>query len=78
MKKLMSKKVNIVYDFDGTLTKIAVPRYLILEKCGYKDGTTNKDFLQEFLKVKKEKNLSSEKAFYEAFFDILKRQNKSS
>ena len=25
------QKVNIVYDFDGTLTQLAVPRYLILE-----------------------------------------------
>ena len=41
------KKVNIVYDFDGTLTQVALPRYLILEKCNYEKGTSNEKFLNE-------------------------------
>ena len=38
------KKINIVYDFDGTLTQVKLPKYLILEKCGYKNGTLNEKF----------------------------------
>ena len=41
------KKVNIVYDFDGTLTQVSLPRYLILEKCNYEMGTSNEKFFQE-------------------------------
>lgn len=65
------KKVNIIYDFDGTLTQLPIPRYLILEKCNYKLGTTNEKFLEEFAKIKQEKNCNDVEAFYELFFNIL-------
>ncbi len=47
------KKVNIVCDFDRTLTQVALPRYLILERCNYELGTSNKKFLEELNRIKK-------------------------
>ena len=50
MKNLQNKqcvKVNIVYDFDGTLTQVALPRYLILEKCNYEKGSSDNFSLYE-------------------------------
>ena len=67
------KKVNIVYDFDGTLTQVALPRYLILEKCNYENGTSNEKFLSELNRIKTEKSYEAMEAFYEEFFDILKQ-----
>ena len=29
---------KIIYDFDGTLTPFSIPRFSILEKCGYEDA----------------------------------------
>ena len=69
------KKVNIVYDFDGTLTQVALPRYLILEKCNIKNGTSNENFLKELNKIKNEKNCEAMEAFYEVFFRILDENN---
>ena len=69
------KKVNIVYDFDGTLTQVALPRYLILEKCGVENGTSNKGFLNELNQIKTEKDCEAMEAFYELFFRILKENN---
>ena len=69
------KKVNIVYDFDGTLTQFAVPRYLILEKCGYKNGTLNEKFLERLHEIKNELQCEPVEAFYKAFFRILSENN---
>lgn len=65
------KKVNIVYDFDGTLTQVALPRYLVLERCDYKNGTSNEKFLTELNRIKEEKKCEAMEAFYELFFRIL-------
>ena len=69
------KKVNIVYDFDGTLTQVSLPRYLILEKCNYKMGTSNEKFLNKLNRIKKEKNCEAMEAFYEEFFRIINNNN---
>lgn len=69
------KKVNIVYDFDGTLTQVALPRYLILEKCNYEKGTSNERFLNKLNRTKEEKNCEAIEAFYEEFFRILNNNN---
>lgn len=47
-------KMIIIYDFDGTLTPYAFPKFKILEKCGLKDGSANPKFL-EITKNKMEK-----------------------
>lgn len=36
------KVVNLVYDFDGTITNSKAPRYKIIEKCGYSYDDFNK------------------------------------
>ena len=69
------KKVNIVYDFDGTLTQVSLPRYLILEKCNYEIGTSNERFLNELNRIKEQKNCEAMEAFYEEFFRILNNDN---
>lgn len=69
------KKVNIVYDFDGTLTQVTLPRYLILEKCNYEKGTSNEKFLSELNAIKDEKKCEAMDAFYELFFKILDSNN---
>lgn len=69
------KKVNIVYDFDGTLTRVALPRYLILEKCNYENGTSSQKFLTEVNKIKIKKNCEVMEAFYERLFQILESNN---
>lgn len=69
------KKVNIVYDFDGTLTQVALPRYLVLERCNYEMGTSNKNFLNNLNTIKEMKNCETMEAFYEEFFRILDVNN---
>ena len=69
------KKVNIVYDFDGTLTQAPLPRYLILEKCNYEMGTSNEKFLNELNSIKEEKSCEAMEAFYEEFFRIINNNN---
>ena len=73
--KINMKRVNIIYDFDGTLTKSPIPRYLILEKCGYENGTINEKFLSEFKEFKALTNCSAEKSFFEVMFKIINEQN---
>lgn len=65
------RKVNIVYDFDGTLTQTPLPRYLIIEKCGYVDGTGSKEFLEQVEKIKTETKCETMEAFYSLFFRVL-------
>lgn len=59
------KKVNIVYNFDGTLTQVVLPRYLILEKCNYEKGTSNERFLNELNKIIGQNKIS---AFFIYFY----------
>ena len=48
---------KIIYDFDGTLTPFSIPRFSILEKCGYEDGALNPKFLNEVKTMMKNENL---------------------
>lgn len=41
---------KIVYDFDGTLTPLPIPRLSILEMCGYEDGAMTPRFVSEVRK----------------------------
>ena len=69
------KKINIVYDFDGTLTQVAFPRYLIIEKCNYENGTLNEKFINKINRIIEEKKCDAVEAFYEEFFRILNNNN---
>ena len=51
----MDKKLlTIIYDFDGTITKPNLPKYLIIDECGYENGTQGRKFLDEVRKIEKE------------------------
>ncbi len=48
--------LTIIYDFDGTITKPNLPKYLIIDECGYENGTQGKKFLDEVKGIEKETN----------------------
>jgi len=62
----------IIYDFDGTLTPYPLPKYKVLEECGFSDGMMN----DKFMNLVKDKSKSENKDLYDAlievYFDILK------
>lgn len=62
----------IIYDFDGTLTPYALPKFDILEKIGIKNGARNPYFLELSQKRSKEKKIDLYKALYETYFEIIK------
>lgn len=61
----------IIYDFDGTLTPYPIPKYKVLEDCGY-DEIRLKLKLKEIMN---EKNMNLYQAFVECIFEILKDNN---
>lgn len=65
------KKI-IVYDFDGTLTPCALPKWEILEKCGLKNGALDPKFSEMAKEKAKIENIDLYKALYEAYFQIIK------
>lgn len=62
----------IIYDFDGTLTPYALPKFEILEKSGMKDGAHNPQFLELSQKKSKDENIDLYKAMYDTYFEIIK------
>lgn len=62
----------IIYDFDGTLTPYALPKFEILEKCGLKYGAYNTHFLELSKARSKEKNIDLYRAIYEIYFEIIR------
>ena len=62
----------IVYDFDGTLTPYALPKFELLEKSGLENGTYNPKFLELSRKRAKDKNIDLYTAIYETYFEIVK------
>lgn len=62
----------IIYDFDGTLTPYALPKFEILEKCGLKHGAHNPYFLELSQKRAKEANIDLYKALYDIYFETIK------
>lgn len=67
----MDFKSIIIYDFDGTLTPYALPRFQILEKCGFKDESYNLFFKKAHEKAKVEK-MDLYQAMYDIYFSIIK------
>ena len=66
---------KIIYDFDGTLTPFSIPRFSILEKCGYEDGALNPKFLNEVKTMMKNENLDLYVSFYKTMFDKMNENN---
>lgn len=65
-------KKMIIYDFDGTLTPYALPKFELLEKSGMKDGANNPLFLELARKKAVEKNIDLYIALYDTYFEIVK------
>lgn len=63
----------IVYDFDGTLTPYALPKFELLEKSGLENGAYNPKFLELSRKRAKDKNIDLYTAIYETYFEIVKK-----
>lgn len=65
------KKI-IIYDFDGTLTPYALPKFEILEKSGLRQGAYNPKFLELAQKKAKNENIDLYRAMYYTYFEIIK------
>lgn len=61
-----------IYDFDGTLTPFAIPKFEILEKCGMVDGAHNPKFMELVKENAKEKNIDLYSSIYEVYFKLIK------
>lgn len=64
-------KSIIIYDFDGTLTPYPLPRFQILEECGFKDESYNIFFKKAQEKAETEK-IDLYQAMYDIYFSIIK------
>ncbi len=65
----------IIYDFDGTLTPFAIPKFEILEKCGLENGALNPAFLETVKKKASEEKLDLYTALYQVFLQIIRNSN---
>ena len=65
------KEVQIVYDFDGTLTPSPVPFFPILKEC----GITEKEFYQKIAELKDNGINDVYESWFQSFFEIV--QNSS-
>lgn len=63
----------IIYDFDGTLTPYAMPKFEILEKSGLNDGAYNPQFLALSNERAKVKNIDLYSAMYEVYIELIKK-----
>lgn len=64
------KKI-IIYDFDGTLTPYSLPKFEILVKCGYKDGTYDPLFIEKFKSKVKDQNIDLYKAIFDTYLEVI-------
>ena len=71
----MENKKIIIYDFDGTLTPYALPKFKILEKCGLKDGAYNPKFLEQANKISEKEGIDLYTAIYEVYFSLIKENS---
>lgn len=71
----MESKKIIIYDFDGTLTPYALPKFEILEKCGLKDGAYNPKFLGQAKEMVEREGIDLYTALYKVYFSIIKENN---
>ncbi len=67
----------IIYDFDGTLTPYAMPKFEILEKCGMPNGAMNPKFMEMVKKQVSLENIDLYNALYKTFFQIIKNAHLS-
>lgn len=68
----MENKSIVIYDFDGTLTPYALPKFEILEKCGLKDGAYNPRFLELAKETSDKESIDLYTAIYKVYFSIIR------
>lgn len=62
----------IIYDFDGTLTPHALPKFEILEKSGLKYGAHNPCFLELSKRKAQDEEIDLYRAMYDTYFEIIR------
>lgn len=66
-------KKFIIYDFLGTLTPYALPKFEILEKSGMENGMHNPNFLELAQKRALDESIDLYNAIYYTFFEIIEK-----
>ncbi len=61
------KEVQIIYDFDGTLTPKTVPFFPILQEC----GVSEKEFYQKIAEIKESGIVDVYESWFQAFLSII-------
>lgn len=62
----------VVYDFDGTLTPNALPKFAVLEKCGLENGAQNPLFLERVKSTASEKRIGMVDAMIETILSMMR------
>ena len=68
----MKNKEIIIYDFDGTLTPYALPKYEILKSCGFANGSYDSQFLNKVRNLAQKENIDTYNAFYQVYLSTIK------
>lgn len=69
------KLLAIIFDFDGTLTKTKQPKYLIINECGYDNGTQSRKFLDEVKAIQRETGEQRSVVFKKWLLKLIKDNN---
>ena len=69
------KNFIIIYDFDGTLTKPPLPKYLFIENLGYENGTQGGKFLNEMKEIQSQTGKETMHAYIDHMMQIIKDNN---
>lgn len=65
----------VVYDFDGTLTPDALPKFAVLEKCGLENGTQNPLFFKHVKLMMSENGIGLVDATMETILNLMREAN---
>lgn len=65
----------VVYDFDGTLTPDALPKFAVLEKCGLENGTQDPLFLKRVKSTMLEDGVGLVDATIETILSLMREAN---
>ncbi len=68
----MKNKKIIIYDFDGTLTPYALPKFEILKRCGFANGSYDSNFLNKVSELSQKENIDTYNAFYQIYLSVIK------
>lgn len=69
----MKNKNIIIYDFDGTLTPYAMPKFEVLERCGFEDGAHNSKFMDMIKQKSQNRSIDLYSAIYDTYFEMIQK-----